>query len=72
MRNIKAQIHPRSKKPRIEEVAGAFHIHISEMPVENKANDAAIKALSMFYGIAKSRIALVGGHKSKLKTFEIK
>jgi hypothetical protein len=72
MPKIKAQIHPCSKKPRIEDVAGILHIYVAEMPVEDKANDAAIKALAKFYNIAKSRITLVGGQKSKQKTFEIK
>lgn len=71
MRKVKTQIHPRSKKPRIEEATDTLHIYISEMPIENKANDAAIKALAKFYSIAKSRITLVRGQKSKQKTFEI-
>jgi uncharacterized protein YggU (UPF0235/DUF167 family) len=71
MPKIKVQVHPRSKKPRIEEVNNTLHIYISEMPIENKANTAAIKALASFYHLAKSRIVLTAGHKSKNKTFKI-
>jgi hypothetical protein len=72
MPKLKTQIHPRSKKPRIEEVAGIIHIYVAEVPVENKANNAAIKALAKFYNVAKTRVTLVAGQKSKHKTFEIK
>jgi uncharacterized protein YggU (UPF0235/DUF167 family) len=71
MPKIKVQVHPRSKKPRIEEINGVLHIYISEMPIENKANAAVIKALASLYHLAKSRITLTAGHKSKNKTFEI-
>lgn len=41
------------------------------MKVSGKANEAVIKALAEYFGIAKSNIALIKGQASKHKIFEI-
>ena len=57
----------------IVEIAGskAVKITIREKPTENKANVALIEFLSKTIGVAKSRILIKRGHKSRIKRLVI-
>lgn len=50
---------------------GEIIIKVRAKPVEGAANVAVIEALSSYLGIAKSRISLESGPKSKTKRFAI-
>lgn len=50
---------------------GDIIVKVRERPIEGQANTAVIEALSEFFNVAKSRIFIVGGEKSKLKRFAI-
>lgn len=64
--------HVNSKKPRIElDLLGNLHIHVSEPPLENRANIAIIEALVKHFNVKKNKINFVSGRKSKIKLFEI-
>jgi uncharacterized protein YggU (UPF0235/DUF167 family) len=64
--------HPNSKKPRVEkDLFGSLHVYVNQPPLEGKANRAVIEALAGYLKIAKSKISLVRGEKSKQKTFAI-
>ena len=65
-------VHPNSKKPRIEkDLLGSLHVYVNQPPLEGKANKAVIESLAEHFKVSKSRIVLVRGEKSKLKTFEV-
>jgi uncharacterized protein (TIGR00251 family) len=65
-------VHPNSKKPRIEkDLLGSLHVYVNQPPLEGKANKAVIESLAEHFKVSKSRITLVRGEKSKLKTFEV-
>ena len=49
----------------------ALEIAIKEQPIEGKANTAIIKRLSALLDIPKSRISLISGSTSKIKTLKI-
>ncbi|KKS14528.1 MAG: hypothetical protein UU77_C0009G0017 [candidate division WWE3 bacterium GW2011_GWC1_41_7] len=64
--------HPNSKNPRIEKDAfDVTHVYVREPALEGKANNAVVNVLSKLYKVPKSRIKLVAGSKSKIKTFEV-
>jgi len=46
-------------------------LQITAAPVDGKANDALIRYLSDLFGVAKSRISIVRGHKGREKTVSI-
>lgn len=70
--DIKATIHPNAKKPRIEkDLFGGLHIYVNAPPLEGKANEAVIKALTEFLKVKKYQISLIRGRKSKQKVFKI-
>lgn len=64
--------HPNSKKARIEkDLLGNLHAHVSQTPLEGKANKAIIESLAEYFKVRKSDVVLVSGEKSKNKVFEI-
>lgn len=66
------RVKPGAKKIGIEaNEQGDIIVKVRERPIEGQANTAVIEALSEYFAIAKSRIFLVGGEKSKLKRFAI-
>ena len=69
---IELYIQPNSKKSK---VAGYFDklikIQISSPPVDNAANKELIKFLSKKLNLNKSKIKIIKGEKSRIKTVEI-
>lgn len=55
-----------------DEMGEFFEIFVREPAVEGKANAGVVKILSEHFGVAKTRISLEKGSKSKFKIFEIK
>ncbi|WP_164503798.1 DUF167 domain-containing protein [Rickettsiales endosymbiont of Stachyamoeba lipophora] len=49
----------------------AVKIMVTAKPKDNEANEAIIKFLSEFLKIAKSKIAIITGNTSKIKTVKI-
>jgi hypothetical protein len=63
---------PGSKKEQVEQVdATHYVVQVKAPPVEEKANDAILKALADYFHIAPSRIKMTSGKTSKQKIFEI-
>lgn len=50
---------------------GALVVQVTASPVEGEANRAVIATLAAALGIAKSKIEIVGGGKSKRKVVRI-
>ncbi|MCX5702235.1 MAG: DUF167 domain-containing protein [Candidatus Omnitrophica bacterium] len=66
--NISVKVKPNSKENKIEKVKdNAFILRVKQAAKEGRANEAAVKLLSEFFDIPKSRIAIISGHKSKNK-----
>lgn len=64
--------HANAKRPRVEEdLTGMLHVYVNAPPLEGKANQAALEALAKHFGVRKSAVSLLSGHKSKQKVFEI-
>jgi len=69
---ISVNVHPNSKKQRIEkDLLGTLHIYVIQPPLKGKANKAVIEALANYFKTKKSNIILTSGIKSKNKFFEI-
>ena len=47
-------------------------VYTTAIAEDNKANNQLIKLIAKEYNIAKSRISLIKGHKSRFKVLEIK
>jgi uncharacterized protein len=70
---ISVKVKPNAKQEKIEKVTEShFLVWIKEKPQEGKANKAAIKVLSQYFGVPQSRVILLKGQSSREKIFEIK
>jgi len=62
------KVAPRASQNKIAEVAdGALKVRLTAPPVEGAANEALVKLLAKALGLAKSRVKVVQGHKSRDK-----
>lgn len=48
-----------------------FKVAVKEAPDKGKANEAVIKALAKFLGVAPSHLTIASGHTSRQKVIEI-
>ena len=48
-----------------------YKVWVKEMPVAGKANEAILRALAEYFGVARAQVRLVSGQTSKQKIFEI-
>lgn len=70
--NIQVQIQPGSSKDQIIGLHnGRLKIKISAPPVDGKANQNLIEFIAKALGVSKSKIDIVKGRTSKLKTLKI-
>ena len=70
---ISVKVKPNAKQDKIEKINEShFLVWIKEKPQEGKANKAAIKVLSEYFGVPQSRVILLKGQSSREKIFEIK
>ena len=70
---ISVKVKPNAKQNKIEKINEShFLVWVKEKPLEGKANKAAIKVLSEYFGVPQSRVVLLKGQSSREKIFEIK
>lgn len=65
-------LKPGARQGKIEEVAGGYRVWVREPAIEGRANDALLRMLAEHLGIAKSRITIVSGARSRRKVLEIR
>jgi len=51
--------------------SGELRVLVKAPPQEGRANESVIETLAAFFKVPKSRIAIVGGFKSRTKTVRI-
>ena len=68
---ISVKVKPRAKVEKVEEKDGDLVVFVKAEAKEGKANIAVIKALAAHFEVAKSRVRLLTGARSKTKLFEI-
>lgn len=65
---LSVRLQPRSSKCEITGVVGeSLKIRVNAPPVEGAANKACRDFLSKFFGIAKGRVEIISGAKSREK-----
>ncbi len=69
---ISVRVKPNSKEEKVDKLLeNEYVLRVKAPPKEGKANLAVIELLSEHFGIAKSRIVILKGHKSKNKIVQI-
>lgn len=69
---ISIKVKPNSKTELVEKTGDKeFTVRVKAPAKEGKANDAVVEALSEYFDIPKSRIAILHGQTGKNKVVEI-
>lgn len=70
---IEVRVKPSSRKGQQvqPDLDGSLLVYVREPAQEGKANQAVVKALADYYGVAKSNVQIISGHTSKYKRFLI-
>jgi len=50
---------------------GELRLRVKAPPQEGRANEAVIEALAEYFDVPKSRVAIVGGFRSKTKVVRV-
>jgi uncharacterized protein YggU (UPF0235/DUF167 family) len=70
---ITVHVKPGSTRgPLVEETDGNYVVYVKEKAIDGKANQGVIKALAEHFGIAPSRLIVVGGAAARIKRIEIR
>lgn len=69
---INVKVEPRSPKSEITGVLGnALKVRLKSPPVDGRANEELVFLLSKEFGVGKTSVRILKGHKSKNKVVEI-
>lgn len=69
---IAIRVKLRARKESVEkEKDGTWLVAVKALPVAGKANDAVIKAIAKYFGVAPLRVRIVSGFSSRRKMMEI-
>ncbi len=65
-------VKPRSKKSEVLSYnSGVLYVKVAAIPIKGASNLELIRTVSLFVDVPKSKITIIRGHKSKIKTLEI-
>ncbi len=66
------RVKTNAKQNTVEEcLGGELRVFVKAPPQEGRANEAVIEALAEHFDIPKSRVAILGGFKSKTKLVRV-
>lgn len=67
---LAVRVTPRSSRNMMErQTDGSFRLFLTAHPHDGEANLAAIQLIAKTFGVAKSAVDLIRGHKSRDKVF---
>jgi len=70
--NLTIRLQPRAKRNAIlEEREGVLRVSVAAAPVEGRANAALCKLIAKRAGIARSRVSVIGGQRSREKVVRV-
>lgn len=65
------KVKPGASQEKIVEEGEGLTVYLRAKPHDGEANAALVKVLSKHFGVAKSRITIIGGQNSRQKLIEI-
>ena len=69
---ISVKVKPQAKEDRVEKIGlNDYIIWVKAKAIEGKANQAVVKILSEYFDIAKSKVVLIKGKRSRDKIFMV-
>jgi uncharacterized protein (TIGR00251 family) len=72
MARVTVKVHPRAKRSAVTGRFGeAWKLDLAAPPVDGKANEECVRFLAELAGVARSRVRIVTGATSRMKTVEV-
>lgn len=68
---IAVRVTPNARRPGLEVNGGTIRIAVTVIPEDGRATEAARDALAKALGVAKTRLTLIRGAKSRDKVFRL-
>lgn len=68
---IAVSVKPGAREEKIEKHGGEFIVSTMARAEEGKANEAVIKIIARYFGVASSRVEIISGYASRKKRIEI-
>ena len=69
---LRIRVQPRARVACIDGVInGAVRVRVKAPPVDSKANQDVVRFLASAFGVPRSRIKIIRGNSSRLKTLQI-
>lgn len=68
---IAVRVTPKASREKIEPDGPGFRVHVTVPPEDGKANEAVRALLAKHLGVAKTRLDLIRGAKSRDKVFRL-
>ncbi len=63
---------PAAKEDKVEKIDEEhFSVSVKEPPIQGRANLAIVKSLAEYFNVSPSRVKIISGFISRLKTIEI-
>jgi hypothetical protein len=63
---------PRSKAEYVKELeGGVLEVAVKEVPEEGRANARIVELIAEYFGVSKSSVRQLSGHKGRVKVFQI-
>ncbi len=68
---VRVRVKPNSREAKVVDVGDVLVVHVKSPPREGKANSELTEVLAEHYGVPKSKVKIVKGHRSRDKVVEI-
>jgi len=68
---VKVRVKPGARKVKVEEDGDTLVVWVRSPAREGKANAELIEVLAEYFGVPKSRITIVRGHRGRDKLVEV-
>ncbi|UCB56877.1 MAG: DUF167 domain-containing protein [Candidatus Omnitrophota bacterium] len=69
---ISVKVKPQAKQDMVRKIGpGDYTVWVKAKALEGKANQAVVEVLAEYFGVAKSKIALLKGKKTRNKVFMV-
>jgi uncharacterized protein YggU (UPF0235/DUF167 family) len=69
---IQVKVKTRSKIEKVKLISeGLYVVSVNTPPIEGRANERVLELLAEHFDVAKSKVSLLKGQKSKIKLFEV-
>jgi uncharacterized protein YggU (UPF0235/DUF167 family) len=71
MRRIKVRVRTGKKREQVCEDATGLVVEVPAQPSKGRANGSVIRLLANYYDVSRSKIVILEGARSKLKTIGV-